>query len=385
MNAVGIICEYNPLHDGHCFHISEAKKRSGCDTVICVMSGAFVQRGSPAVQSPFVRAGWALKAGADCVLLLPTVYSLSPADIFASAGIRFLDATGIVSAFSYGISVPDHELHERIASVLLAEPESFSSALKTSMKNGLGYPAAVSQALASQFETTDDISLVTQSANDMLAVRYLMQNSCLAHPMLPVPVNRLYGISASSVREVLSSDLPVSSLPLPSYVRNSLSDMKSFDYDAMLAGQMRKIDETLLSSLPDTFPGLISQIMKHSSSENSAEKIIAKSCGKNVTRSRVRRILWYAFLGITASFQQQAKETLPYLRVLGIREDRKDILSALQEHSSIPVCVSASDLPDDPFAQKCAALDALAFDIQALSLQPGTAGSWFRSPLVTVT
>ena len=175
MNAVGIICEYNPLHDGHCFHISEAKKRSGCDTVICVMSGAFVQRGSPAVQSPFVRAGWALKAGADCVLLLPTVYSLSPADIFASAGIRFLNATGIVSAFSYGISVPDHELHERIASVLLAEPESFSSSLKTSMKNGLGYPAAVSQALTSQFETTDDISLVTQSANDMLAVRYLMQ------------------------------------------------------------------------------------------------------------------------------------------------------------------------------------------------------------------
>ncbi len=385
MNAVGIICEYNPLHDGHRFHISEARKRSGCDTVICVMSGAFVQRGSPAVQSPFVRAEWALEAGADCVLLLPTVYSLAPADIFASAGIRLLDAAGIVSAFSYGISVPDHALHEKIASVLLSEPDSFSEELKTSLKNGAGYPAAVSHALSGQLGMTDELTAVMQSANDMLAVRYLMQNSCLAHPMLPLPVSRLYGISASSIREALASGLPFSSLPLPSYVQNSLGGTKSFDYGAMLAGQMRKSDEALLASLPDTFPGLISQIMKHSATENSAESIIAKSCGKNVTRARVRRILWYAFFGITTSFQQQAKEALPYLRVLGVREDRKDILSALQKHASIPVCVSASDLPGDPFAQKCAALDALAFDIQALSLQPGSSGSWFRSPLVTVT
>lgn len=49
MNAVGVIVEYNPLHNGHVYHLQEARRLSGADAVVAVMSGPFLQRGEPAI------------------------------------------------------------------------------------------------------------------------------------------------------------------------------------------------------------------------------------------------------------------------------------------------------------------------------------------------
>lgn len=46
MNATGVIVEYNPFHNGHAFHLEQAKKVSGAETIIAVMSGNFLQRGN---------------------------------------------------------------------------------------------------------------------------------------------------------------------------------------------------------------------------------------------------------------------------------------------------------------------------------------------------
>lgn len=45
MQLCAIICEYNPLHLGHAWQIEQAKRRFG--SVVCIMSGSFVQRGEP--------------------------------------------------------------------------------------------------------------------------------------------------------------------------------------------------------------------------------------------------------------------------------------------------------------------------------------------------
>ena len=54
MQLCAIICEYNPLHLGHAWQIEQAKRRFG--SVVCIMSGSFVQRGEPAVLDKFTRA-----------------------------------------------------------------------------------------------------------------------------------------------------------------------------------------------------------------------------------------------------------------------------------------------------------------------------------------
>ena len=72
MQLCAIICEYNPLHLGHAWQIEQAKRRFG--SVVCIMSGSFVQRGEPAVLDKFTRAQCALKAGADAVFALPCLF-----------------------------------------------------------------------------------------------------------------------------------------------------------------------------------------------------------------------------------------------------------------------------------------------------------------------
>lgn len=71
MNVTGVIAEYNPFHNGHRHHLSESREKTGADYVIAVMSGDFVQRGTPAILNKYERTRMALSCGADLVLELP--------------------------------------------------------------------------------------------------------------------------------------------------------------------------------------------------------------------------------------------------------------------------------------------------------------------------
>ena len=48
MKISGIICEYNPFHNGHLYHVRETRK-NGATHIVSVMSGNFVQRGDTAI------------------------------------------------------------------------------------------------------------------------------------------------------------------------------------------------------------------------------------------------------------------------------------------------------------------------------------------------
>ena len=68
MQAVGIICEYNPFHLGHARQFSLIRQQLGADTpIICIMSGNYVQRGEPAMWDKFTRAQAAVACGAGSV------------------------------------------------------------------------------------------------------------------------------------------------------------------------------------------------------------------------------------------------------------------------------------------------------------------------------
>ncbi|MCR5720191.1 MAG: nucleotidyltransferase family protein, partial [Lachnospiraceae bacterium] len=107
MKALGIIAEYNPFHNGHRYHLEESKRISECDYTIVVMSGNFVQRGEPAFIDKFTRAKMALENGADVVLELPTLYSLSSAENFAMGAVTLLDKLNSVETVSFGSECGD--------------------------------------------------------------------------------------------------------------------------------------------------------------------------------------------------------------------------------------------------------------------------------------
>ena len=68
MRVCAVICEYNPFHLGHAYHLCAAREASGADYVLCLMSGALTQRGAFARHDKWLRARAALENGADLVL-----------------------------------------------------------------------------------------------------------------------------------------------------------------------------------------------------------------------------------------------------------------------------------------------------------------------------
>ena len=118
MRVTGIICEFNPFHDGHKYLIEQAKELTGSDYTVCLMSGDFVQRGEPAALDKYTRTKQALEGGADLVLELPVRYALSSAGDFASGGVCALSALGFVTDLCFGSEWGEIRLFEKTAQVL---------------------------------------------------------------------------------------------------------------------------------------------------------------------------------------------------------------------------------------------------------------------------
>ena len=129
MRVVGIIAEYNPLHNGHIYHLERAKALSGADFCVVVLSRNFVQRGEAACTDKFSRATWALRAGADLVLELPSVYAVAPAERFAAGGVRTLHATGVVTDLAFGCEAPDLRTLYQISDIIATEPPALQEAM----------------------------------------------------------------------------------------------------------------------------------------------------------------------------------------------------------------------------------------------------------------
>src|SRR5690625_4825933 len=109
MKSCGVVVEYNPFHNGHLYHIQEAKNVSDADVIIAVMSGNFLQRGEPAIIDKFHRTKAALSSGVDLVLELPYAYAVQHSDYFAKGAVNILRAIGVQS-ICFGSESGDAEL-----------------------------------------------------------------------------------------------------------------------------------------------------------------------------------------------------------------------------------------------------------------------------------
>lgn len=135
MNATGVIVEYNPFHNGHAFHLEQAKNISGAETIIAVMSGNFLQRGEPALVSKWKRAEMALKAGADIVFELPYQFAVQQADIFASGAVSILEATGC-GGLCFGSESGNIESFHRTLSFLKKHRAPYQERVKVHLAGG---------------------------------------------------------------------------------------------------------------------------------------------------------------------------------------------------------------------------------------------------------
>ena len=152
MNIVGLITEYNPFHNGHLYHIQEAKRVTGADAAVVIMSGNFVQRGTPAIMPKHLRAKAALLSGADLVLELPVCFATGSAEFFAMGAVALLDSLGCIDSICFGSECGDSETLGKIARILAEEPGDYKSILQDALRKGVSFPQARQTALTQYFD-----------------------------------------------------------------------------------------------------------------------------------------------------------------------------------------------------------------------------------------
>ena len=333
MQTVGVICEYNPFHLGHKKQLDAIRAHFGPETtIVCLMSGNFVQRGYPAIFDKMHRAEAALRCGADLVLELPIQYALSSAEGFAAGGVSILSK--LCDALCFGAETADADQLMDTARALLRE--DFPAALRRHLDAGLSFPAARQAALT---DLGSD-GAVLETPNNILAVEYckaiLSQGSNME--IFPLQRNGSYHDtqadrkepSATAVRKLIADHgdwkLYVPEAAQPSF-RDAVVHQLHWGEKAMLC-KLRTMTDAEFEALPYGSEGLWRKLMHESRRQPTLEAILTAVKSKRYTRSRLDRMVMCAFLGITAA---DLETQPPYVRVLAFSDRGRNILSCQRE------------------------------------------------------
>ena len=346
MSTAGIICEYNPLHLGHKKQIDLLRRQLGEEgTIVCLMSGNFVQRGAPAIVDKSLRARAAILSGADLVLELPVTYALSSAEGFARGGVEILST--VCDHLCFGAETADSDALMATAKALLSD--EFPPLLRQELETGNSFPAARAAALA---QMGLDASLV-ESPNNILAVEYckaILATGCNMQPMpihregsyhdeLPDPENP----SATSLRRLMAEASQWESfVPTPELFRDAPLHTLSAGERAILM-KLRTMTDSEFEALPYGSEGLWRKFMHSCRSCATLEEIIAATKSKRYTRTRIDRMVMCAFLGIT---KDMLEERAPYVRCLAMNHRGRSVLRQMKQHT---VCINAGENFDHPY------------------------------------
>lgn len=381
MQITGIIAEYNPFHNGHAFQLARARKETGADYIIVIMSGNFVQRGAPALLDKFVRAEMALLEGADLVVELPPIWSCASAEYFAAAGIRLLYQLGCVNTLCYGCETPSLDIYTKLCAILIDETPQYQQLLARSLKSGCGFARARENALLSLLSDADAAAAaqILKNPNNILALEYLKAiakesadkktSQMHVHPILRQGQGYHSDLlhdslaSASAIRRFLANDpaadvrilqqvLPAASCRLLLDYRKRHPFLYENDCSQMLHYCLIKNAAAGFSQYADCTPQLSRRICRNLKDYNGFTNFCTQIKSKNIAYTRISRVLLHILLDIRQDSYTywQNRSYVPYARMLGFRKESKELLTHLKKTSSIPLLSRAADaekiLPD---------------------------------------
>ena len=165
--VVGIVCEYNPFHNGHLYQINKIKKRYNDSIIIACLNSSFTQRGELSVLNKWEKTKVALLNGVDIVIELPYVYGTQSSDIFAKYSVALLNKL-YVDVLCFGSEREDIEDIKKAARYQV-EDINFDIITKKYLNEGVSYPTALNKALNELCNVT-----ITEP-NDILALSYLKE------------------------------------------------------------------------------------------------------------------------------------------------------------------------------------------------------------------
>lgn len=351
MKLVGLIAEYNPFHNGHQYHIEKALEMTGADAAIVVMSGNFVQRGTPAIMPKHLRAQAALKAGASLVLELPVCYATGSAEFFAYGAISILDKLGCVDSICFGSECGNIKVLQDLAKIIHEEPKPYKDSLNEHLRQGNSFPLARQMAMKDYLKSTVADGILGEP-NNILGMEYLKALYRLNSKMKPYTIQRISShyhdvqlqetySSASAIRSAINGSdkfewnnhVPDSCIPV--YQRNYQLRYPIYANDFSLLLKYKLLSETrdTLLEYMDVSEDLANRILNHLNHFQNFDQFCELLKTKEITHSRISRALIHILLNIKNCDYTE----IAYARMLGFRKEDVEILSCIKECSQIPL------------------------------------------------
>lgn len=376
MSITAIIAEYNPFHNGHLYQIQQAKLLTGCDHVIAVMSGSFVQRGEPCLMDKFDRACCALAGGLDAVFELPVHIATASAEGFASGAVSLLNGLGCVDYLCFGSECGSLDLLDSIAQILVSQPDHFQHLLRTYLKDGLSFPAAREEALLDYINTIPaarrqlaellpdymSFSDFLSMPNNILGIEYLKALKKSGSTIKPVTLRRKGSgyhslsvsslCSASAIRSLLEKEgpSPMVRAAMPSEAFSVIQ--KSWhvtcpvfmqDFSPMLRYRLLNLtDWEQLCSFADVPTDLARRIFSMRSGYLDYASFVTGLKTRNQTASSIRRALLHILLDIRKDTNGTSGHQALFARLLGMQKD-SSVLSEIKKNSRLPVITKPAD------------------------------------------
>ena len=391
MKNVGIICEYNPFHNGHKYQLEMAKEISGADNVICIMSGSFMQRGEPAAWDKWSRAEMAVRNGADLVVELPVVHSCQAAEIFAKGAIKILNQMKVVDCLCFGSETGSLKIMIELAGILADEPADLKFNIQSKLGDGLVFPKSYQLAVFDYLKNNRswnkldylEAHSLLLNPNNILGLEYLKALILSKSKIKPLTIKRIGSAhndnelkndlsSATSIRreiiehgftEKLEKSLPFESLNI---IKTAGKITTWENFKEILFYKLRSTNISDIQKYAYISEGIENRILSALLHSTSVSDLIDRVKTKRYTRTSIQRILLAILLGITKDDIKRFKEpAVPsYIRVLALNKNGGKILREMKKLEVKNIINKFSSFKsEDPIINRMLTLDVRATEV----------------------
>lgn len=385
MKFCAIICEYNPFHNGHQYHIEQSLKQSGCDACLCIMGGNFSQRGEPSIVEKYSRASMAIAGGASAVVQIPTYFCTGNAEIFAQAAIKIAASFKNVTHISFGSECGDIRSLTELAKFLYKEPSFYKARIKRNLNDGFSLGRAKTHAIQEcidaglvKFTRPEVVKNLLESPNNILAVEYLkVLLETGRKDITPITIKRIdinsenkdnenfdYHLSsATAIRDSVYNSkriwnirkfIPTEPFKIFSQALRTagIPDMDLWGNIALY--KFRTSNPNDIAQNYDVCEGIENKLINMSRENIDFPAFVENCTSRRFTQARIQRIITACLLNLRGQYVKHIYELdkLPYIKLLAVKNN-KEILASLNECNTILVTrkQDAIEAQKDPFAK----------------------------------
>lgn len=307
------------------------------------MSGSMVQRGECAIFDKWQRAKYAIEAGADLVIELPTYYVLQSADIFASGAIEIFDKLNIIDAISFGSECGNVNMLSSVAEIM--ETKEYNNEIKELLNSGLSYPKASEQALIKCLSTTDKKLF---KPNNTLGICYIKALKRLNSNITPLSIKRDNDyhtdktndgfLSATQIRKMIDNNEEYFKYAY-NYSNENTFNLKNAE--SYILGALRNTPINKFKTIKGYEDGLGELIYNSAKKACTTDELFEMCVSKRYTLHRIKRYVMALLLDISYDAKPE------YIRILAMSEKGGRLIKKIREKSKLDIITKLADYKKD--------------------------------------